>query len=231
MEYRIPIFPATRSVLRHDGHDGQVRCLMYHDEELDGADEDSDVLDDLRCILAAERVDTEEERAKQEWERGREETRAILTTTRTWRWKLRPQICDNDTTKSSNFTGKSTQLNESGGSDRRSFVEQLENAFRTPAKVGLWYDLGVDLGIGVSSVPALPGHLDVVGGESDDSGCVQEVEEEEEEGEGEGTRRSGSAGFRTPSRRCRLLPYRRQSPWILRNRHRPAESATRLHNK
>ncbi|KAI0309656.1 hypothetical protein OF83DRAFT_1179371 [Amylostereum chailletii] len=45
---------------------------------------------------------------------------------------------DEDTTKKSfDFTGELKALNESGASDRRSFVEQLETAFRTPAK----YDL------------------------------------------------------------------------------------------
>jgi len=33
------------------------------------------------------------------------------------------------------FTGKVRESNESGASDRRSFVEQLESAFRTPARV------------------------------------------------------------------------------------------------
>ena len=49
---------------------------------------------------------------------------------------------DEDTKKSFNFTGELKKLNESGASDRRSFVEQLENAFRTPAKVDLRYDFG-----------------------------------------------------------------------------------------
>ncbi|KAF8867965.1 hypothetical protein CPB84DRAFT_1810241 [Gymnopilus junonius] len=48
---------------------------------------------------------------------------------------------EEDTKKSFDFTGELKKLNESGGSDRRSFVEQLENAFRTPAKVDLKYDL------------------------------------------------------------------------------------------
>ncbi|KAJ7132975.1 hypothetical protein C8R46DRAFT_1048292 [Mycena filopes] len=42
---------------------------------------------------------------------------------------------EEDTKKSFDFTGELQKLNESGGSDRRSFVEQLENAFKTPAKL------------------------------------------------------------------------------------------------
>ena len=44
---------------------------------------------------------------------------------------------DEDTKKSFDFTGEIRMLNESGASDRRSFVEQLENAFRTPARIDL----------------------------------------------------------------------------------------------
>ncbi|KAJ6514305.1 hypothetical protein C8R47DRAFT_962300 [Mycena vitilis] len=44
---------------------------------------------------------------------------------------------EEDTKKSFDFTGELQKLNESGASDRRSFVEQLENAFKTPAKLDL----------------------------------------------------------------------------------------------
>jgi hypothetical protein len=44
---------------------------------------------------------------------------------------------DDDDTKK--FTGELKKLNESDASDRRSFVEQLENTFRTPARVDLKY--------------------------------------------------------------------------------------------
>ncbi|KAJ7585387.1 hypothetical protein C8J56DRAFT_122743 [Mycena floridula] len=43
----------------------------------------------------------------------------------------------NDTKKAFDFMGELKKLNESGASDRRSFVEQLENAFKTPAKIDL----------------------------------------------------------------------------------------------
>ncbi|KAJ7585412.1 hypothetical protein C8J56DRAFT_1052721 [Mycena floridula] len=43
----------------------------------------------------------------------------------------------NDTKKAFDFTGELKKLNESGASDRRSFMEQLENAFKTPAKIDL----------------------------------------------------------------------------------------------
>ncbi|CCM05311.1 uncharacterized protein FIBRA_07525 [Fibroporia radiculosa] len=71
---------------------------------------------------------------------------------------------EDDTKKSFDFTGELQKLNESGASDRRSFVEQLENAFRTPARVELGYDLGEQLGLNsgflaVPPVPALPAVL------------------------------------------------------------------------
>jgi serine/arginine repetitive matrix protein 2 len=42
---------------------------------------------------------------------------------------------EDDTKKSFDFTGELKKLNESGGSDRLSFVKQLENMFRTPANL------------------------------------------------------------------------------------------------
>lgn len=48
---------------------------------------------------------------------------------------------DSDTGKSFDFTGELKRLHESGASDRHSFVEQLENAFRTPARVDLDFHL------------------------------------------------------------------------------------------
>ncbi|KAF5320363.1 hypothetical protein D9611_011342 [Ephemerocybe angulata] len=75
---------------------------------------------------------------------------------------------ENFTKQSFDFTGELAKLNESGASDRRSFVEQLENAFKTPAKV----DLRVDFGLGeVPPVPPMPLRR------------MQRQEEEEEEEE------------------------------------------------
>ena len=44
---------------------------------------------------------------------------------------------ENDTKKSFDFTGELKKLSESTGTHRHSFVEQLENAFRTPARYHL----------------------------------------------------------------------------------------------
>lgn len=52
---------------------------------------------------------------------------------------------EDDTSKSFDFTGELRKLNNSGGYDRRSFVEQLETAFRTPARVDLGFSAGQDL--------------------------------------------------------------------------------------
>ena len=49
-------------------------------------------------------------------------------------------LSEDDTKKSFDFTVELQKLNESGASDRHSFIEQLENAFRTPAKIDLRYD-------------------------------------------------------------------------------------------
>ncbi|KAI0354136.1 hypothetical protein OH77DRAFT_1405859 [Trametes cingulata] len=66
---------------------------------------------------------------------------------------------EDDTKKSFDFTGELQKLNESGGSDRRSFVEQLENAFKTPARIELGFDFGIEEGMLAPPVPALPKNL------------------------------------------------------------------------
>ena len=63
---------------------------------------------------------------------------------------------EDDTKKSFDFTGELQKLNQSGASDRRSFVEQLENAFRTPAKIDLRYGFGDSLEVEIPPVPKAP---------------------------------------------------------------------------
>ncbi|KIY52945.1 hypothetical protein FISHEDRAFT_69402 [Fistulina hepatica ATCC 64428] len=68
-------------------------------------------------------------------------------------------LSEEDQDKSFDFTNELKKLSESGGSDRLSFVEQLENAFRTPAdsKVDLVYGLGQGfLDAKLPPVPPLP---------------------------------------------------------------------------
>lgn len=59
---------------------------------------------------------------------------------------------ENDTKKSFDFTSELKSLSESAGSHRHSFVEQLENAFRTPAK----YDLDGLGHFGPEDAPPVP---------------------------------------------------------------------------
>lgn len=59
---------------------------------------------------------------------------------------------ENDTRRSFDFTSELKSLSESAGSHRHSFVEQLENAFRTPAK----YDLDGFDHFGPEDVPPVP---------------------------------------------------------------------------
>ncbi|EKM52947.1 uncharacterized protein PHACADRAFT_259113 [Phanerochaete carnosa HHB-10118-sp] len=61
---------------------------------------------------------------------------------------------EDDTKKSFDFTGELRLLNSSGGSDRRSFVEQLESAFRTPGDISLGLQLGANLFL--KDVPPTP---------------------------------------------------------------------------
>jgi len=61
---------------------------------------------------------------------------------------------DEDTKKFFDFTGELKKLNESGASDCRSFVENLENAFCMSAQGDLHYDFG-HLRVEVPPVPSV----------------------------------------------------------------------------
>ncbi|KAK0232546.1 hypothetical protein IW262DRAFT_1725 [Armillaria fumosa] len=63
---------------------------------------------------------------------------------------------EKDTNMSFDFTGEIKKLNESGDSGRHSFVEQLENAFRTPAKIDLCYDFAGPIKDGFLQVDVPP---------------------------------------------------------------------------
>lgn len=63
---------------------------------------------------------------------------------------------DEDTKKSFDFTGELRNLNQSGASRRRSFVEQLESAFMTPTDLDLRYTLGGFLGGSAPTIPPVP---------------------------------------------------------------------------
>ncbi|KAJ3769941.1 hypothetical protein FB446DRAFT_766043 [Lentinula raphanica] len=84
-------------------------------------------------------------------------------------------VDEDDTKKSFDFTGELQKLNESGGSDRASFVEQLEKAFKTPAKIDLRYDFGGQdnlLRVDVPPLPPLPS-------ESNDSASTEPLDSSE----------------------------------------------------
>ena len=63
-------------------------------------------------------------------------------------------LSEDDTKKSFDFTGEIRRLSEGGAAHRRSFVEQLENAFRTPARVDLDFTLGAGLFAKLDEAPA-----------------------------------------------------------------------------
>ncbi|KAL1696581.1 hypothetical protein GGG16DRAFT_85014 [Schizophyllum commune] len=168
---RLPITSETKRVLGMSGTMGGSDTSAYRPEEMDHSDPDSDIPEELQVILHNSdnemddtmsfpvggskpppspglppelplpapveelpqlpmfRLNDEEEHTDIEESSGSED----------------------DTRKSFDFTGELQALNESGGSDRRSFVEQLENAFRTPAKVDF-----TGLGPFLDAVPPVP---------------------------------------------------------------------------
>ena len=155
-----------RRILGMSGTMGGSDVSVYQpDEPLDVEDEDSDVPGELREILKVHEEELRHERSMEEIP----VFRASLTDHSVYPAKttnhvnvapnfpspLRsstnslslpspsPSSTEDDTKKSFDFTGELRKLNESGASDRRSFVEQLENAFRTPARVDLRYGFEV----------------------------------------------------------------------------------------
>lgn len=95
-----------------------------------------------------------------------------------------PMSDDNNTKASFDWTGELHSLNASGASDRRSFVEQLEHAFRTPAKVDLRYTFADALQVPVPAlpIPPVPRVRTAVAVHADEStSSMGEGEEEEEE--------------------------------------------------
>ena len=183
-EFSLPIARETRKVLGMSGTMGGSDISCYQGPELDVSDPDSDVPDELRFLLAthsdrdsiAESLsfqdDQEDHAPKPSAAKSSADELPTLPPPALQLPVFRASLIDDeqnhcdidegtntsdeDTKKSFDFTGELKKLNESGASDRRSFVEQLENAFRTPAKVDLRYDFGGHLRVDVPPVPNLP---------------------------------------------------------------------------
>ncbi|KAG5650532.1 hypothetical protein H0H81_011921 [Sphagnurus paluster] len=173
----VPIPPETRRILGMSGTMGGSDVSAFALPLVDASDPDSDIPDELQHILCNQSDDGEtmsyhDEDCDMSVPRSLadelssgppvlelpsfhakliddEENHADIDTG--------GNSSDEDFTKKSfDFTGEIKKLNESGGSDRASFLEQLENAFRTPAKIDLHYGFSNFL---APPVPKLPEHL------------------------------------------------------------------------
>ena len=188
-DFTLPIARETRKVLGMSGTMGGSDVSCYQGPDPDASDPDSDVPDELRFILAthsdrnsvAESLsfqDDQESPASEPFSSNppAEELPSAppvlplpvlhvsLIDDEQNGYDI-DEVTDEDTKKSFDFTGELKKLNESGASDRRSFVEQLENAFRTPAKVDLRYDFGGHLRADVPPVPIVPVNFSTSGGD------------------------------------------------------------------
>ncbi|KAH7920517.1 hypothetical protein BV22DRAFT_1133018 [Leucogyrophana mollusca] len=168
--YDSPSLPIPPEARRNLGLAGTMGGSVGSDVamELDASDPDSDIPDELQVILqqsddgSLHEVDVYvflSQARTPALAIARPSTRIALAAA--VRSRTAGMSSEDDTKKSFDFTGELQKLNESGGSDRRSFVEQLENAFRTPAKIDLRYDFGMQLHNGflsgdVPPVPKLP---------------------------------------------------------------------------
>lgn len=66
---------------------------------------------------------------------------------------------EDDTKKSFDFMGELQKLKEPGGSGRHSFIEQVKNAFKTPARIELGFGFGIEEGMLAPPLPALRQNL------------------------------------------------------------------------
>ena len=186
--FSVPIAREVRKALGMSGTLGGSDVSRYDGPPPDASDPDSDVPEELKFILAAhsDRESLAESLCFQE-EHGtpvlsptapsfsapppseplppldRPVFRAALIDDDQNRFEIDGecmQSSDEDTKKSFDFTGELKKLNESGASDRASFVEQLEIAFKTPAKIDLRCGFGTHLQVEAPPVPCLPLSLD-----------------------------------------------------------------------
>ena len=196
-EFSLPIARETRRVLGMSGTMGGSDVSCYQGPDPDASDPDSDVPDELRFILATH----SDRNSVLSFQDDQEDfpVESLCPVNESAHISSSPpslplpvfhislidneqnqydidegtNTSDEDTKKSFDFTGELKKLNESGASDRRSFVEQLENAFRTPAKVDLRYDFGSHLHVDVPPVPSIPVNFGTATSRSeDDSGSL-----------------------------------------------------------
>ncbi|KAF8996426.1 hypothetical protein BDQ17DRAFT_1364415 [Cyathus striatus] len=195
----IPIPPETRKLIGMGGTLGGSDVSGYNVPELDASDPDSDVPEELRYILSAsgsERDSIIDDTLSYRGGNNVEGNESPISPSedmipisdvapRLDMPIFRAELVDDagehadvdeggvtseeDTNKSFDFTGELQKLNESGASDRRSFVEQVENAFKTPAKVDLRYLKDGLLCVEVPPVPKIPLDFSVAMETSDSS--------------------------------------------------------------
>ncbi|KAL0568726.1 hypothetical protein V5O48_013256 [Marasmius crinis-equi] len=163
-----PLAPGAKRMLGMKGTMGGSDVSAYAADDIDVSDPDSDIPDELQNILASqsdhEREDTLSfrpppsppvdtasavvPRVELEVDSSSEPDAFNIPVFHANVIDEHENVVDDVTSeeesdhtkRSFDFTGELNKLNESGGSDRRSFVEQLENAFKTPAKIDLRCD-------------------------------------------------------------------------------------------
>ncbi|KAJ7058075.1 hypothetical protein C8F01DRAFT_1149410 [Mycena amicta] len=176
----MPLARGAKRVLGMAGTMGGSQASDYEEQELDASDPDSDIPNELQVILSASRATSPVDDTLSFFP-PQSAANTSLPSPGLPPADLPPPppapqlelpvfnlqlieddghqadvddgaLSEEDTKRSFDFTGELQKLNESGASDRRSFVEQLENAFKTPAKIEL-RDL---LAMEVPAVPPIP---------------------------------------------------------------------------
>ena len=159
---KLPIPPETKRVLSVSGTMGGSDVPgIYSVPEMDASDHDSDIPDELQFILSANADAASSNDDTLSFSRTNKRGSGpppsiplpilnIPTEMTAIESPSAPIVEDDeqhideeeDTIQSFDFTGELRKLTETGGSDRRSFVEQLENAFHTPLKLELGFNFG-----------------------------------------------------------------------------------------
>lgn len=202
-----PLAPGARRQLGMKGTMGGSDVSAYAVDELDASDPDSDIPDELQVILSNQspRVSVLEAEDTLSFRPPAPDVPLGLSVSSLPEYQSESSgepemvnlpvfhlidvndnhadldeimdVDEDDTKKSFDFTGELQKLNESGASDRASFVEQLEKAFKTPAKIDLRYDFEDQglLQVDVPPLPSLPLPLMVGSSSGTDSSLSMEV--------------------------------------------------------
>ncbi|KAJ3912173.1 hypothetical protein F5877DRAFT_85100 [Lentinula edodes] len=152
-----PLSVEARRQLGMKGTMGGSDVSAYAVDDLDTSNPNSDIPDELEVILANQSPRTSVHSIEDHTSfRSLDSLDAPQDVSKIIDLDNMLDVDEDNTKKLFHFTGELEKLNESGGSDRASSVEQLEKAFKTAAKIDLHYDFSGQGGLLQVDIPPLP---------------------------------------------------------------------------